>query len=489
MKSVKSLIFGLILVFSYTQSLSAAEESDPFERLRQLNVQLDAYRAQIADLESEYDAYHPSIQEPLSAMIALLIEFEDYEQVAELQNRQLQLARTNLGLLDLGLIPLLEDSISNQLRLGDWSQVSDTLEHIRYVHASQPNPDVEQLLMAMDRQAHWYMNRVYLDGDKDGVRSFFYGRNIYRRMDELAEETYGEDSLQLIPWLYKRAYNTFQLVELLNARGRFGDDTIERLVREDGGGRLQSARRGIVNLGNSPYWGPSPLVQTPSRRGTVVPITERGERIGERYLRDGLSLVTRIEELIEAQDDAEATAMALIYHGDFQLLMNIGLGYSSYRSAREQLIEAGIAEERVELFFNKPTIIPAQKYLSTLEEAIAYQQLSRSGLQEADTATDETPDMVFNAWSEDLPSSPQPLQDFPLTNIVPQLGYVDLEFNVSRTGNVSSVDVISASPDERRGRRLASRAVRDISFRPAIVEGDTKRVRDFRLRYYYPIEQ
>ena len=488
-KNANPLIFSLILVFSYIQSLSAAEEVSPFERLSQLNEQLDAYRGQIADLESEYDAYHPSIQEPLSSMVSLLIEFEDYERVADLQNRQLQLARTNLGLLDLGLIPLLEDIISNQMRMGDWSQVSDTLEHIRYIHASQSNPDVEQQLMAMDRQAHWYMNRVYLDGGRDGVRGFFYGRAIYRRMEELAEETYGEDSLEMIPWLYKRAYNYFQLVELLNARGRFGDDAIDRLVSEDGASRLQSSRRGSINLGNSPYWGPSPIVTVPSSRGSIVPITEPGERIGERYLRDGLILVTRIEELIATQDDVEARAMALIYHGDFQLLMSSGLGYRSYRKAREQLLEAGIAEEKIESFFNTPTAIPAQKYFTTLQDAIDYQQRGLNDFEKPDSNADDEQSIVFTAWSEDLGSSPRPPQDFPLVNTVLDLAYVDLEVNISRTGNVSSVDVISAMPDERGVRRQATRAIREISFRPAIIEGATKRLRDVRIRYLYPQEQ
>ena len=78
---------------------------------------------------------------------------------------------------------------------------------------------------------------------------------------------------------------------------------------------------------------------------------------------------------------------------------------------------------------------------------------------------------------------------FPLVNTVLDLAYVDLEVNISRTGNVSSVDVISAMPDERGVRRQATRAIREISFRPAIIEGATKRLRDVRIRYLYPQEQ
>jgi len=41
------------------------------------------------------------------------------------------------------------------------------------------------------------------------------------------------------------------------------------------------------------------------------------------------------------------------------------------------------------------------------------------------------------------------------------------------------------NPDERLVERRATRALRDIRFRPSIVEGKPKRIRDLQLRYYY----
>jgi hypothetical protein len=482
--SAAALISGLLVAFTCAQPLSAAEQADPFERLRMLNQQLDVYREQISDLESEYDAYYPGIQEPLSGMVSLLIESGDYEQVVELQNRQLQLARSNLGLIDLSLIPLLEEIAANQLRLGDWVAVSDSLEHIRYVIASQPEPDVEQQLLAMDRQAQWFMSRVHLDGE---VRSFFQGRQVYEQMVSLAEETYGENSLEMINWLYKEAYNIFQLVELLNARGRFGSDAIDRLIREDGQGRLQSSRGGFVSVGNAPYWGPSVISQSPLRSNSTTPIIDSGSRIGEKYLREGLNIVTRIEDLLDEGDDAEAKGMSLIYHGDYQVLVGIGLANRSYRQAKEQLLEAGLDESRIELFFNTPTLIPAPEYFTRLEDAIAHQQ--GHSMEIADDAGQISTGMIFTAWSEDLPSTSLSIMNAPFLDYELQYDQVEFEFNLSRSSRITSVDILSVSTDNRSVRRRANRAIRDIKFRPSIVQGETNRVRNLRLRYLFPVEQ
>ena len=51
-------------------------------------------------------------------MIALLNEDEDYERVAQLQSRQLQVMRTELGFEHLDLVPLLQSIVTTQIGIG-----------------------------------------------------------------------------------------------------------------------------------------------------------------------------------------------------------------------------------------------------------------------------------------------------------------------------------------------------------------------------------
>ena len=65
---------------------------------------------------------------------------------------------------------------------------------------------------------------------------------------------------------------------------------------------------------------------------------------------------------------------------------------------------------------------------------------------------------------------------------------VDLKFNVSTRGRVSSVDVVRSVPEDDRVAREASRAIREVRFRPAYVNGKATRVRDVRIRYLFAQE-
>jgi hypothetical protein len=61
----------------------------------------------------------------------------------------------------------------------------------------------------------------------------------------------------------------------------------------------------------------------------------------------------------------------------------------------------------------------------------------------------------------------------------------DLKFRLSTRGKPSSINVLRTEPDERGVERRAYRALRDIRFRPSIVEGRVKRISDLQIRYYY----
>ena len=56
------------------------------------------YEEQLADLESQFGPYHRSLLEPLQSLSELAQQEGNFDRVAELHNRQLQVMRTVLGL-------------------------------------------------------------------------------------------------------------------------------------------------------------------------------------------------------------------------------------------------------------------------------------------------------------------------------------------------------------------------------------------------------
>ena len=173
--------------------------------------------------------------------------------------------------------------------------------------------------------------------------------------------------------------------------------------------------------------------------------------------------------------------MAKIYRADFQMLQQKGIGMRSYRQAQELLSAAGIAQDKIKLFFDRPMVIPVDKFFRRLDEAIAYQQ------QSFDQLDPIPPDLVhlgvFTAWSEALASTAVPVDPDPLWKLDLSYSEVDLRFSVSSRGAVSSVDVIDPIREDRSVERDASRALREIHLRPAVINGRGKRVRDVHIRY------
>ena len=452
-------------------SVNAAEDVPLIGGESDISEQLTSYQQQIEDLEYEFGPYHSSLIEPLQSMIDLLNERQDYEQVAQLQNRQLQVMRTELGFEHPDLIPLLQSIMATQLALGNWEEISDQLDHIRHLQASIDEENAELLLDAIQDQIDWLYSRISVDDRREQVRNFFKIRDFYEEIEDIVEATYGEESPEAAPWLYKVAYNEYHLVQFLNAPRGLGSETIDRLVRREGTFGLDRSNRS--SWVSTSFFGNS----------SVTPVVDKGRPIGDAYMRDGYSVINKIQDGLEETADLEAQAMIKIYRADFQLLADRGRAIRGYCEARDMLLEAGIAEEDVRWFFGRPMVIPAQKLHLKFADALAER---RQGIEALAPLSDGGTHLgVFTAWSEALESTPMPVNEDPFWQIGHDFIYADVSFSVNSRGKASSVDVLATVPDELETKRSIWRSVRDIHFRPAIIDNKARRVKDVRMRYRF----
>ncbi len=433
--------------------------------------QLVAYQLQIEDLEFEFGPYHPSLIEPLESMIALLNEDEDYERVAQLQNRQLQVMRTELGFEHPDLVPLLQSIMTTQLALGNWEEISDQLEHIRHLRTTVDGENPELLLGAIQDQIDWLFSRITIEDRREQVRNFFKIRDLYEELEDIVEDTYGEDSLEAAPWLYKVAHHEYHLVSFLNASKGLGSESVDRLVRREGTFGLESQNRN--GLSSRSIFGNSSL----------IPVVDKGRPIGDGYLSDAYSMVNKIQEVVEENSDLEAQAMMMIYRADFQLLSDRGTGIRGYRDARDMLLEAGIAEEEVHWFFERPMVIPMETLHLGFAGALAE---LRERIEPIASVKERQMHLgLFTSWTEALRSTPMPQSKNQFWHLDYPFKYADISFSVNSRGRASSVDVLATGPEELDSKRNISRSVRDIYFRPAIIDNKARRVKDVRMRYQF----
>ncbi len=435
--------------------------------LEQMRVQ----EAALAELESRNGPFDPSLIEPLQAMIRLLEEQSEYERITELQERQLALMRTNLGLESPRLIPLLREMALTRIAAGDTEAVADQLQLIR--HLSSVAEDPEALLRSLDSLAYWYLSAGAGDTSRRRADSFFEARELIEEAEDAARELYGEDDPAVVPWLYLGAMNLYQLVALLNSEDGMSGPILRELVRHDGASHLRGSARGVTI---NPLWSDS-----------FTPVVERGELVGELYLRQGMGKVTDMADIFEAAGNLEAQAMALIYRADFQILLGRGTAFGQYREAAELLREAGVPEGRIAAFFSRPQLLPVPRFHATLEEAIAWREARLPVSRPAESAGSDALYLPpFEAWDESAPSVREPFSDNAFWEFEPNRHRIDVELNIGSRGRVSAVEIIAADPDDRRSRRLAREAVRDLRFRPVIEDGRGQRLRDARMRVLLP---
>lgn len=425
---------------------------------------LQRFQETLADQESEFGPFDPRLLETLSSIERIYIELGDFDEVKATQLRRLQLIRSTEGLENPAVIPVLEELIRTEIALGNWDEVGDHLEHIRNLVSSNSGNESPEMLATMERQASWLRSMVILGRNGDRAENTLDARDLYDDMHNLAEDIYGEESAEVVPWLYKRAYSMYLHVELLNADSSVTTDAIDETLTRDGPGRLQTASR-------SGFF-------TPLNATSRVPVTNRGEPVGVAYLRRANGYIDDIRDIAEAAGDWEAWAIASIYHGDFSVMQGRNIGRRDYVDARDKLLELGFAEDRLDAFFNQPMPIPIEKLFNRFEELEAYQNSLVAGFQpqavdekDIDDPWDEPVHVgLFTAWEEGLRSTPMPATVDPLLELDLPYEQIELTFRVSSSGSVSGVKALQEDQAERRLRSRTVRAVRSLNFRPALYD-------------------
>jgi len=203
-------------------------------------------------------------------------------------------------------------------------------------------------------------------------------------------------------------------------------------------------------------------------------------------LRQARGFINDIREIAEIEGDEEAQAMALIYRGDYNVLLGRNSGRQHYNEAKERLAGLGIPLSDIEEFFRTPMPLPVPQFHENFDELLMYQRSINSAVH--GVLNDVMHLGIFSAWHENASAVLKPVSSDPLLQIGMPQYLVDLSFNISSRGDVSSVKVINSVPEDRRVAREGMRAIREIKFRPAIEGKRAVRTRDVQMQYLFAQE-
>ena len=467
-----------------------------------------SYAAQIQEFEFEFGPLDRRLLEPLAGLAELQFERGDFDAAAATLRRQLQITRNTFGFEDSRLLPLVDSLVRIEIARSDWQQVADYLDlrsqiFIGSFDESRTLEEGEDLLNledvaarmelanALSLQSGWLMQQVALTPTRDAIDSFFDARELDERVSDLAEDVIESlESLprenssaaefllltQWLPLMYRQSVNDYSLVQLLNAQSGFSYDTIDYLIRREGG---------AINKLSSPGFS-ARSISGPMNR---IPMLENGDPIGVGYLRDGYfgvrKMDIRLSDFLERQlavgasdndlaSTRQALAAARIYRGDYLLLQNRGSGIREYREAYQLLLESGVDQVEIDSYFARPALIPAAQLRLTFDELKADKSESEclpnfTALSDR-LATLAAPSDDTSAWAIELPHAE-----------------ITVRFGVSRRGKATGVQIDEVGAEDAGLRRAVNRAMKDLQFRPAIADGRSQRLRDQCLLFRIPV--
>ncbi|MDB2505411.1 hypothetical protein N9X92_06830 [Gammaproteobacteria bacterium] len=462
-----------------------------------------SYAAQIQEFEFEFGPLDRRLLEPLAGLAELQFERGDFDAAAATLRRQLQITRNTFGFEDSRLLPLVDSLVQAEIARSDWQQVADYLDlrsqifigsfdESRALEEDKELLDLEgvaarmELANALSLQSAWLMQQVALTPTRDAIDSFFDARELDERIFDLSEDVIERlESLprengsaaefllltQWLPFMYRQSVNDYSLVQLLNAQSGFSYDTIDYLIRREGG---------AINKLSSPGFS-ARSISGPNNR---IPMLEKGDPIGVGYF--GVrEMDIRLSDFLERQLTAgasdsdlastrQALAAAKIYRGDYLLLQNRGSGMREYREAYQLLLESGVDAVEVDGYFARPALIPATQLRLTFDALKADKSESEclpsfTALSDR-LATLAAPSNDASAWAIELPHAE-----------------ITARFGVSRRGKATGVKIDEVGAEDAGLRRAVNRAMKDLQFRPAIASGRSQRLRDQCLLFRIPV--
>lgn len=449
----------LVLFFTFTQFVYSADavlseadsaadvllenRSSALELSIQLTEQIALFENKISSLESESGPLDHRLIEPLEGLSALLIEAGLFEEAERLINRRLQLIHVAEGPESLSQLATLADLLANNIRLGKWSEVTKNFENINFLHSRNSEADPSSMLNSLDAIRSWHLTAVYVDEPRSRIDHFQDSRELQGRIRRFAEHSFAENSPQHIPWLYQDAVEQYLIAAIISSEDELGVDARDTILRRE-----------------------------------MLPL--------DAYLRKGLNTIKRIGEIVEAMNNAEAKAMAMIYEADFLMLQQNGNAGRKYRSAMDQLAEAGVEQARIDAFFLRPIVLPVSEFYFSLAEAVAAQNAYGYRISFDEDDKEIVHMGTYVAWSESVPYAERPELPKLAESLETELRSVDVKFTIWQRGNTRTPRAQRSNPDTVRIRRDAQDAIKDMQFRPRFANRRWKRLRDVTMNYLYP---
>lgn len=397
----------------------SAPEAVPAQTIQQL---LEAVRAR----ELEGGPYDSRLGEQLSNLGLAYQRNGEHTQAAETLNRTLQIARVNEGLESMGLLPVLESIIESNIATRNWTDLDRNYHMLLWLHRRNFENDDPRLLPIIDTIGRWKL-QAYREQllDQSPDRTLREAEELYGQTIKVLEKQHGKTDARLIEPLYGNASTEYEIMR----------ETIKK--------PLESFRTPGRPVGFNTVTYRQVCART--RVGVVcrtVPVAIGSDNLAAamsdqsnkdmqilQSLQKAKHSLKQIVEIFEANPDLprRSYGLALVHLGDWYMYhRQSGSANDHYRKAYAVLVESGSSPADIDSLFGRPASVPALHL--------------------------------------PLPEVEKKLKE--------ERQYADVSFNVSKTGRVTNIAVISEDDEKGSVRRKVKRMLDETRFRPRLENGE-----------------
>lgn len=385
-----------------------------------LQEQQQILRQTVESLESSGDIWHPMIAESMTNLGSLLQQAGRHEEALTALERAAHVNRVNHGLFSLQQSPALAMQIDSQMALNQWEDADRLMREHFYIHVRAMPEGGTALIPALKDYADWHLQAFVNYRVPLRLTRLVDAYQLHRVIVKALQDDPEHDPALLEQYLRQMAFITWRLSRVITV---VPADVLFDSTRQ-------------VSDEWVDYLAPDTLR---IRNNTIV----MGEHVLQALVESTEKRLLASEGTAAERDMLRDYIRARLDMADWYLYANFRRqAASEYQRIRQELAERD--SSLVDELFGKVVILPAFDYELQADTERAFPGVGLSGLRTATTTSVQ--DHTDWLW-------------------------VDIEFELTRYGRVSSADILGASTElSDNVRRQILAELRAGLLRPVITE-------------------
>jgi len=375
---------------------------------------LESYRIQIEELEYSLGRYDLQLIEPILRLADTAAALNQFDEVAYILDRAVQIVRVNEGLYAESQIPILKQHIENDVRRGNWTDASATMDHLYWLYTEKSTGTSDEVIQGLRDLSDLHLEGVVGDDSANQAVHYKTATVILWAAIKLAERDWEPLDTRLIDLYYDLLRQYYFQFVAMEAGGDTGYELRNRYYLY----LIRLFHRTSYSLADADderrVWSYFDLDNNEFRSSAIKSQVRPRRVFKDTLYQMGSGLILRMRRLYEQAEpeNIEAQAMVDLYSSDWQLMFASRNTVSDYRLAYNNLLVAGVPAADLLHYFSEPALLPMKQFYPSVAEAVESREQNNSETASSESAV-LSGESLYYALPASFPNLDRALIDTP----------------------------------------------------------------------------